>query len=48
MDIIETRDNESLLDFESDDEPTEVVPDEYDQPTVEAPEGQQTLFGGGN
>jgi len=52
MDIIETRDGESLLDFEpaddGDEEPTEVVPDVYDQPTVEAPEGQQTLFGGGN
>ena len=54
MDIIETRDNESLLDFESDDdesfdiEPTEVVSNSFEQPTVEAPEGQQTLFGGGN
>jgi hypothetical protein len=54
MDIIEIRDNESLLDFEpaedesSDAEPTEVVVDEFEQPTVEAPEGQQTLFGGGN
>ena len=65
MDIIETRDNESLLDFESDDadepsdlkpsedipadaEPTEDVAKAFDQPTIEAPEGQQTLFGGGN
>ena len=52
MDIVETR--ESLLDSEpvedksSDAEPTEVVSDEFDQPTIEAPEGQQTLFGGGN
>jgi DNA topoisomerase-6 subunit B len=59
MDIIETRDNESLSDFEPDEDessdigpseviPAEVVSDEFEQPTVEAPEGQQTLFGGGN
>ena len=44
IEISETRNDDSLEIAE----PQDVEDNQFEQPTVEAPDGQQTLFGGGN
>jgi hypothetical protein len=44
IELSETSNNDSLEIAE----PQDVEEDQFEQPTVEAPEGQQTLFGGEN